>query len=321
MDAIRKRMITFKQFLEETIKSPTRKQLLEGGNAIKTSSRINQLNVAATLKSIYSDLLPKLGLKKSDTTLLGSTGKKDPNKNGTEQGSSGDIDLGISMKALMAANNLKDKGEVFDFLTKVGKDYSDCKAFPGLDVVSVGYPIENKDGEQEGKIVQLDLMPVDNLKYAAWSYYSPSFDESKYKALYPKEIYYACARFADTKVKETGKNDDGEDVPATWDRLFFDLGKGLMSGTQSIKGKKKLTKGAKTTDKKVLSTDPQEIVNKFFGPKFKPDDVLTWEQVWKVIHSDDFILKDKLPEILALAKKGIVRKGYPVPPELEKEVE
>lgn len=312
-------MQTFKQFLEETIKSPTRKQLLEGGNAIKTSSRINQLNVDATLKNIYSDLLPKLGLSKSDVTLLGSTGKKDPDKNGTEAGSSGDIDLGISMKALMSKNDLADKAAVFDFLTKVGKDYADCKAFPGLDVVSVGYPIENKDGEQDGKIVQLDLMPVDNLKYAAWSYYSPAYNESKYKALYPKEIYYAAARFADTKVKETGKDDNGDDVPATWDRLFFDLSKGLMSGTQTRKGKKKLIKGTKTTDKKVVTDDPQQIVNRLFGP-FKPSDVQTWEQVWKVIHSDDFVLKDKLKDILEIAKKGIVRKGYPVPPELEKEV-
>jgi len=313
-------MKTFKQYLEESVKTPTRRQLLEGGAAIKTSSRINQLNVKDTLASIYSELLPKLGLKKSDTVLLGSTGKRNPEKNGTEQGSSGDIDFGISMKALMKANNLKDKAEVFEFLTKIGKDYSDVKAFPGLDVISVAYPISNSDGKQEDKIVQLDLMPVDDLKYAAWSFYSPSYDESKYKALYPKEVYYACARYADTKVKETGTNDAGEEVPATWDRLFFDLGRGLMSGTQTIKGKKKLIKGAKTTDKKVITTDPQKIVDKFFGPKFKPNEVLTWEQVWKVIHSNDFILKDKLKDILEIVKKGIVRKGYPVPPELAKEV-
>jgi hypothetical protein len=312
-------MKTFKEYLYESVPKLSRKLLNEGGNAIKTSSRINQLNVSATLDKIYSELLPKLGLKKSDTTLLGSTGKKDPKRNGTPEGSSGDIDLGISMKALMKANDLKDKDEVFAFLTKVGKDYTDCKPFPGLDVVSVAYPIMNSDGEQENKIVQLDLMPVDNLKYASWSYYSPSFNESKFKALYPKEIYYACARFADTKVTETGDM-DGKEVPATWNRLFFDLGRGLMTGTQTIKGKKKLTKTAKTSDKKVITTDPQEIVDKFFGPSFKADKVRTWEEVWAAVNSDEFILKDKLPDILKMAKKGIVRKNYPVPIELEKAV-
>jgi len=309
-------MRTFKEFLVEARPVLSRKQLMEGGNAIKTSTRINQLNVKKTIEAIYADLLPKLNIKKSDTTLLGSTGKKDPEKNGTPEGSSGDIDLGISIKALMKANNLKDKAAVFDFLKEVGKQYKGCQAFPGLDVVSVGYPIVNEDGEQEDKHVQLDLMPVDDLKYAAWSYYSPAHNESKYKALYPKEVYYACARYCDTQVTEKGEL-DGKEVPATWDRFFFDLAKGLMQGTQTIKGKKKLTKSAKTIDKKVVSTDPQDVVTKFFGSNYKPTDVLTWEQVWDVINSDDFILKDKLQDILKMVKKGIERKNYPVPPELE----
>lgn len=313
-------MRTFKEYLygtmNESLYPLTRKQLMEGGNAIKTSTRINQLNVAPTLAAIYKELLPKLNIKKSDTTLLGSTGKKDPEKNGTPEGSSGDIDLGISMKALMKANGLKDKGEVFEFLANIGKDYKGTKSFPGLDVVSVGYPIVNDDGKQEDKHVQLDLMPVDDLKYAAWSYYSPAFNESKYKALYPKEIYYACAKHCDTQVTEKGDR-DGEQVAIEWDRYFFDLAKGLMKGKQTIRGKKKLTKGVKTIEKKVVSTNPQDVVDKFFGPSFTPSDVQTWEQVWDVINSDEFILKDKLKDILEMAKKGIERKNYPVPPELE----
>jgi hypothetical protein len=309
-------MKSFKEYLYESTGPLTRKQLMEGGNAIKTSTRINQLNVSKTLNAIYADLLPKLNLKKSDTTLLGSTGKKDPKQNGKPEGSSGDIDLGISMKSLMKANGLKDKDEVFAFLKEVGKQYKGCQAFPGLDVVSVGYPIENEDGLQADKHVQLDLMPVDDLKYAAWSYYSPGHGESKYKALYPKEIYYACARYCDTQVTERGEL-DGKEVPATWDRYFFDLAKGLMKGTQTIKGKKKLTKTAKTIEKKVVSVDPQAVVDKFFGPGFSPSDVQTWEQVWEVINDPDFILKDKLQDILKMAKKGIERKNYPVPPELE----
>lgn len=309
-------MRTFKEYLYEGNIRQSRKQLMEGGSAIKTSSRINQLNVQKTLDAIYADVLQKLNLKKSDTTLLGSTGKRNPEQNGKPEGSSGDIDLGISMKALMKANGLKDKSEVFEFLKDIGKSYKGCQAFPGLDVVSIGYPIVNADGKQEDKIVQLDLMPVDDLKYAAWSYFSPRWDESKYKALYPKEIYYACARYCDTQVTEKGML-DGEEVPATWNRFFFDLAKGLMKGTQTIKGKKKLTKSAKTIDKKVVSTDPQAVVNKFFGNAFKPNDVRTWEQVWDVIMSDEFIMKDKLQDILKMVKKGIERKNYPVPPELE----
>jgi hypothetical protein len=159
-------------------------------------------------------------------------------------------------------------------------------------------------------------MPVDNLSYASWSYHSPAYNESKYKALYPKEVYYACARVADTKIVETSEV-DGKKVPVTWTRLFFDLNKGLLVGTQTIKGKKKsVVKGAKTLDKKVKTSDPKEIVHILFGEKFKPDDVKTWEQVWNVIHSKDFVHKDKLKEILEIVKKGCERKGVPLPAEL-----
>ena len=294
----------------------SRKQLMEGGNAIKTSTRINQLNVAKTLETVYAELLPKLNIKKSDTAVLGSTGKKDPSKNGKPDGSSGDIDLGISAPALMKANNLKNKDEVFEFLEGIAKTCKGHLNLKSLDVMSVGWPIVNEDGLQEDKIVQLDLVIVEDLKFASWAYYSAAWDESKYKALYPKEVYYACARYCDTKVTERGEL-DGKEVPATWDRFFLDLAKGLMQGTQTIKGKTKLTKTAKTIEKKVVSTDPQAVVTKFFGPNYKPKDVLTWEQVWEIINSEDFILKDKLQDILKMVKKGIERKNYPIPPELE----
>ncbi len=301
-------MKTFKSFLTESL-------LLEGGKAIKSSVRINQLNVAPTLENIYRNLLPKLGIKQSDTAVLGSTGKKDPEKNGTEEGSSGDIDLGIASGVIMKANNLSDEDELFDFIKDACKDQKEIQVFKGLEVVSIAYPIVNSDGKQADEYCQVDLMPVDDLAYAAWSYDSPGFGESKYKALYPKEFFYACAKVADTKVTDSAR--DGTDTPITWTRLFFDLNKGLMTGTQTVKGKtKEVTKGAKTSDKKVKSTDPKEIVHILFGPKFSPEDVKTWEQVFEVVNSDDFIHKDKLDEIFKIVKTGLERKKVPVPEEL-----
>ena len=306
-------MQSFKDYLSES----KRIQLItEGGNAVKSASRINQLNVKATLSEIYKTILPKLKLKKADITLLGSTGKKDPKKNGTEEGSSGDIDLGISLDALMKANNLVDEDAVYAFIEDACKDQHEVHVFKGLEVVSIAFPIVNTDGKQDGEHCQLDLMPVHDLAYAAWSYHSPAYNESKYKGLYPKEVYYACARVADTKTTETAKQ-DGKDVPIEWTRMFFDLNKGLMVGKQSIKGKTKaIVKGAKTSDKSVKTADPKKIVKILFGSKFKPTDVLTWEQVWKAINSKDFVHKDKLPEILKIVKKGIERKGVPLPSDL-----
>ena len=111
-------MKTFKQYLNEQ-KTPTRKQLFEGGNAIKSSSMIHQANVKNTLESIYRDLLPKLKLSKSDVRVLGSTGKKDPNKSGTPAGSSGDIDLALSIPILMKNNNFDNLDDLYKFLEKI----------------------------------------------------------------------------------------------------------------------------------------------------------------------------------------------------------
>ena len=61
----------------------------EGGNMFDDVVRIHQENVPATLKYIYDEILPAIGINRKYVQPLGSTGKKLPG------GSSGDIDLGI----------------------------------------------------------------------------------------------------------------------------------------------------------------------------------------------------------------------------------
>lgn len=58
------------------------------GNPLSVQ-RINQENVAATLKYIYDEILPAIQIDRKWVQPLGSTGKK------LAGGSSGDIDLGI----------------------------------------------------------------------------------------------------------------------------------------------------------------------------------------------------------------------------------
>ena len=87
------------------------------------------------------------GLDESELSFLGSTGKK------LDSGSSGDIDIAISKKALEDKLGIKEVPEWFDLVEEFGKKY-------GLEVVnlerwgfqgtSIGFPIENVDGKQEG---------------------------------------------------------------------------------------------------------------------------------------------------------------------------
>jgi hypothetical protein len=285
----------------------------EGGNAIKSSSRINQENVASTVKSIQEKLLPKFKLKTTDTSMLGSTGKKLPG------GSSGDIDLALSIQSLMKNNNLETTKDIFDFIAKESASLShEIKDMRQMGLISIAWPIANDDGKQDGLFVQLDLMVVDSIDWATWAYYSPAEWESPWKGLYRNEILYAIAKFMDYKVLKTAMNKEGVEVDAEWERNFFDLGKGLLKGAQSAMGKTGITKTVKTLDKVLVDNNPDDTVKMMFGPNFTAHTNLTWEDTFKNIMSPDFVYKNKLKEILKMTKDGIISKGYPVPEELDK---
>jgi hypothetical protein len=316
-------MESFKDFYDQNL---TRKQrgalgilgegetILEGGNAIKSSTRINQENVEATLADVVKRLLPKLKITKKDIASLGSTGKKAPG------GSSGDMDLGVCIKAILNKNaDVNTIDDIMDLLVKVGNELShEVKDMRQFNLISMAWPIANIDGKQENQFVQLDLMATDCLNWSKWAYYSPSEWESDYKGLYRNEILYAIARYMDYKTLETGLTKDGEEVDAVYSRNFFDLAKGLLKGVQSRLGKRgKVVKALTTLNKELMYNDPEEVVKVLFGPSFTPSQMLTWEDALSAVTSDDFIYKDKLDDIMKMTIKGIKDKGYPIPTSLD----
>jgi hypothetical protein len=112
----------------------------------------------------------------------------------------------------------------------------------------------------------------------------------------------------------------GQEVDAEWKRDFFDLGKGLLTGQQNRIGKKGIVKATKTINKELKSMDPVEVTTMLFGPNASPSSMLTWEQAFSAIMADDFIHKAHLSKILKMVKDGILKKGYPIPPELDSAV-
>ena len=137
----------------------------EGGKRIPGAVRLNQRNAKSTMDSAKQKVLNFFGLSEDEVSFLGSTGKK------LDSGSSGDIDIAISKKALEQKHGITDVSEWFDLADEFGRKYElEVKNFPRWEWqgTSVGYPISNDDGEQEGQVVQLDLIPVDNLKFQAW---------------------------------------------------------------------------------------------------------------------------------------------------------
>ena len=287
-------MISFKEYINPKV-------LSEGGNAVDGVTHINQPNVAPTMEVIYKKLLPELGLKKEDTALLGSTGKK------YDDGNSGDIDLAISGSKIIESGKVKDPKQLSSFIAGVARKFSDSvKELKGIGIVSLAFPIVNKDGKQEGERVQLDLMLSDNLEWSKWIYHSPAEWESEYKGLYRNAMLSAISHYA-------GRN--GDDV--NWNSKLLNFSTGLHDVNFTRNGKRGLLKHGKEVSRKFLSKDPQGVIDVLLGPKFKASDILTWEDIIHAVNSKDFLWKKYKKEIFALAAKDIEHKGYPVPKEIK----
>lgn len=293
-------------------KPVTKKLITEGGNAIEGVSRINQENVAATMDSVYKKLLPLLGIGKDQTAVLGSTGKKLPG------GTSGDIDLAVDRNAIMRFNKLKTTEEFYQFLIhmaeRLGYDYNNLK---GLGIVSIGWPIANVDGKQEGQYVQLDIMPSDNLKMTAWGMASPHQSVEQYKGAVRGELLYWIANEIDYKALKQQANElTGEIEDLEFERTIFNGMKGLYRIKQSYlspkTGKRKANKW--TVGRQLIEDNPVAIAKLFFGKDVDPDDLISAKQIWDAMMSDEFPYPDKRKNIVKNTIKSLTKSGIDYPP-------
>lgn len=267
----------------------------EGGNAVSNVSRIMLEEVQPTLKEIEKQILNPLGLNLTDVGVLGSTGKKE---------SSGDIDLAIKIDM-----------DIEDFYNKVSSlvDY-EVVFLKGVSIISVGFPIYDKDGNKTDRLVQVDLMKIGNVDYSRFSYYSPYSSDykgelgehdvtSKYKGLFRNEILFTVASLVNTEILEEF---DGE--PVLIKRLQFDLNKGLQELVKTRKGKKGIVKTFKTETSKVLTDNPRDIIDLLFGKEFSQSDINSWERGIKTIESNEFIHRDKIQLIIKQLFKNVKTK-------------
>ena len=283
----------------------------EGGNAVPGVSRINQENVEKTLNSVYSKLLPLLGLNTSDTALLGSTGKKLPG------GSSGDMDLAISKSKLMHDHGLDEKQLIPFIVSKVKKLGIDFKPMPGLGIVSVAWPIENIDGKQDGKTVQLDLMLSDNVNMTKWGMYSAHEKEQPYKGAVRNLILYWIANVVDYKALKREADKDTE-----FEKDVFDTQRGLFRLKQSYYDKNgKLSSKKKTIFRKLISDDPDAIVKILLGDNYKSSDILTVSDAWDALMSPDFPYKDYRKTIVKNIVNDLQKHGFDYPDYIDKYID
>ena len=262
--------------------------LLEGGAALKKTSPITQTEAREVLPLIIKQVSTALGLTKLNVRQLGSAGKK-PKDDDT----SGDIDLAVKAEA----------ADVEKALSKLAFDGKTYRIMKGINVYSFAYDL----GE---KTIQVDLMPVANVRYAEWASQANELDlKDGLKGSHRNELFFAVAKHIDPQVIKR----DADGSPLILRRYFYDLQKGLMLGTQTREGKKKSGKNFKTVEKKILTDDPVKVTQFLFGDHVTPDQVATFKGTLAAIESPKFSHKVARKEIIAMAKLGMKNKGLSIP--------
>ena len=258
----------------------------EGGHRISNAKKLNQRNAKATMDSAIRKVKDFFGLSDDEVSFLGSTGKK------LDSGKSGDIDIAISKKALEEKMGITEVQEWFDAVEEFGKKYglevTNLERW-GFQGTSIGFPISNVDGEQEGEIVQLDLIPVDNIKFQAWGQFGPEEVEGeKYvKGLVRNQIITATARVSGYRVLETGLVNGMEgEQPIKWERYSYTHEEGglfkktferpLMKGKKGAEGFHVSVE--REVDRELVTDDPDEICEILFG--VDSANMLTWRDAW-----------------------------------------
>lgn len=291
----------------------------EGGAAIKTSRSIREDEYPATLDSIKEILLPYLGIDENSNEYLviGSIGKK-PNPEDV----SGDLDLGFEWIKTAKMLGVSTKREVLDLLSKELKEKlpadlgfePEMNLMIGLNILSIGWPIK---GDPKFGVVQLDLIPLSDLEWASFAYYSPDYKrgESKYKSAHRNWLFQSILSAMKDVIT---KDETGE--PLDIDTYLFDFSDGLFKTQKSFQGKKGRLKNPVKVDgtqRELVTSSPQEFLNFAMGPGFSPDEVKTFEDLLAAIKSPKFKNKQNRSEIGREFKRYLERTPLITPPEID----
>lgn len=221
-----------------------------------------------------------------NTCTLGSTGKKNP------EDYSGDIDIAIELEfnddninmiTECIKNNICDTN-IYDTQIKVST---------GFHLISFG--LEYAFNKEPYKLVQIDLMFSNDIKYSQFMYHSPDFkkNESNFKGLYRTNLLIALAGRVETCVddivQEGGKCLDFWKYTLTYD-------KGLFLRHKTYRGKKGILKNPVTVkeDDQLITKDINKIIKFVLGDDATIKDVNSFESIIDFIFSKKYKYSNKV---------------------------
>lgn len=291
-------------------------KLFEGGAAIKSSRPIKELEVEKTIQHMREVLFPLIGDGEfdKDYLLIGSIGKKK-----SPSDTSGDIDLGIAQEFLAQKFGISADQSLQFLYDKLSSELPailgyepDMKLMKGINVLSIAWPIE---GDTENGTVQLDLIPISNMDWAKFIFYSPDYrkNESKYKSAHRNWLFQAIL----SALKNVTKRDENGDI-VDFDTYALRLNDGIYKNKKTFQGATKRLKRPDTVKGQsvFVTRDPQELLNLMFGGGVKPDNVKTFEDVWNIVTSPNFKYSDRVEEIRHDLIRYLNNAGYVIPTEV-----
>lgn len=294
-------------------------RLNEGGSAIRSARSIKQSEFAGTLEHIKDTLFPLLSIDPSPDSeeflSIGSLGKKRDDSQ-----TSGDLDLGYDCQAFAKKHRIpieacssKVYETLIEKIPKVLGFLPEIRHLAGFKIVSLAWPI---NGDASNGLVQVDLIPLTNMDWSKFIYYSPDYriGESKYKSAHRNWLFSAILS-ARKNILETDPSGEILD----FDSPVLKLSDGLFWHKKSYRGvmKPRLKNPQKISgSERFITNNPQEFIDFTLGPGYTLDDVKTFEDVFSIITGPDFDLKEKLPEIKERYIDYLNRVKLPIPTEL-----
>ena len=291
-------------------------KLFEGGAAIKSSRPIKESEVEKTIQHMREVLFPLIGDGEfdKDYLLIGSIGKKK-----SPSDTSGDIDLGIAQEFLAQKFGISADQSLQFLYDKLSSELPailgyepDMKLMKGINVLSIAWPIE---GDTENGTVQLDLIPISNMDWAKFIFYSPDYrnNESKYKSAHRNWLFQAIL----SALKNVTKRDENGDI-VDFDTYALRLNDGIYKNKKTFQGATKRLKRPDTVKGQsvFVTRDPQELLDLMFGGGVKADNVKTFEDVWNIVTSPNFKYSDRVEEIRQDLIRYLNNAGYVIPTEV-----
>ena len=291
-------------------------KIFEGGAAIKSSRPIKESEVERTIQHMKEVLFPLIGNGEldKDYLLIGSIGKKK-----SPSDTSGDIDLGISQDFLSQKFGISPDQSLQFLYDKLSTELPDVlgyepdmKLMKGINVISIAWPIE---AETNNGTVQLDLIPISDMGWAKFIFYSPDYrkNESKYKSAHRNWLFQAIL----SALKDVTRRDENGDI-LDFDTYALRLSDGIYKNKKTFQGVTKRLKRPDTVKGQsvFVTRDPQELLNLMFGGGVKQESVKTFEDTWKIVTSPGFKYGDRIEDIKQDLIRYLTNAGYVIPTEV-----